>query len=373
MRKESFKNFTSQEHLRDNNHEDIRVRVEHLERQEPYYDALLDEELLEQVGREKNRPDLKSFEGVLSSEAIEKDEKLVENRKKQWTKNAEELPEDEAHRDNLEKKRADALEVACALLDEQLWYDGARTVHASEYDDFENGCDMVLEFENDIIETLEDLSKVAISIDITSGKGSLEDKISKNIRSIKNGSGKNIKYYESATENAGGEPLRGSVTVHTPMVLALDGNKADSLIEHMAKLITSEGIWKTKKTKQRNNDLSVERPATEQEITLHKERWDSVNDSILHDPLQISFLEQILAQSEFYLRNKEHLGLSKEAVEELEDVTERLAEQKSFVEQTIKERYKKRGVQENDIMENIESGKDNTTVKMIKEKMEELF
>lgn len=97
---------------------------------------------------------------------------------------------DEAH-----KKYAEVMEaILCEQIEQSDWFGSeAATIKTSLYDDYTNGVDIVVEFEN----ATRGLSHLGLAVDVTFGKDSIEKKFQRIRGEIQKGRLAEIKYFES--------------------------------------------------------------------------------------------------------------------------------------------------------------------------------
>lgn len=173
---------------------------------------------------------LSAEEAVVSSrshfpvEEIKKDIQKVADKKR-------ELPGQSM--DVYNKKRADALEIIVTFFGETMGWFGqdAYISRASEYDDWFNGVDGVIEIEFD-----DGDERVTFTIDASmSGDPEvLNKKMNSNTEKILHPEQSEVKYFVSAKDGK-----RGSISLAIPVVVGIDGNHTNDLIIAAASMLTN--------------------------------------------------------------------------------------------------------------------------------------
>lgn len=191
------------------------------------------------------------FKGVYNDEEIEQDEKETERLRAIHLEKLKEDPE----RARL-KKFATIFEAIIHQHGEQAEWFGpeAFTIKTSDYDDFKNGVDEIIEFHKEDPDDGKEISHLTLGIDVTT-KGSLDEKLRSAWKKVKSGKLSEVKYFSS--EEAGKGKLE-----HVPSVAV---NAEPKEIEEMMEL------WLEKKNS---------------EIAVH--------------PMQIRILEQMDGQLEVF-------------------------------------------------------------------------
>lgn len=159
-----------------------------------------------------------------SPDEIERDRKKVADKKR-------ESP-DQLH-DMYNKKRADALEIIVTFFGKTMdWFgQDAYISRASEYDDWFNGVDGVIEIEFD-----DGNEHIAIVIDASmSGDPEvLNKKMNSNTEKVLHPEQSEVKYFVSAKDGK-----RGSISMAIPVVIGIDGNHTNDLIIAAASMLTN--------------------------------------------------------------------------------------------------------------------------------------
>ncbi len=196
-----------------------------------------------------------------SEEKIEEDIRKVANKKKEF------LSESDAYN----KKRAEALEIIITFFGKTMGWFGqdAYISRTSEYDDWFNGVDGVIEIEFD-----DGNERVAIVIDasMSSDPEVLNKKINSNIEKVLHPEQSEVKYFVSAKDGK-----RGSLSLAIPVVIGVDGNHTNDLIIAAASMLTN-----------REKDGKTFSLSFAQSSVLEKH------------PCQFVFLDEIIAQLDEY-------------------------------------------------------------------------
>ena len=156
------------------------------------------------------------FNDIYSAEDIAHDRAYVAGRKKQAAEELARLPDDARHGQEEARKLAYLMEVMLVKAGE-LWNwfgSAAHTKLASEYDDWHNGVDAIVEFEADPSKYL------ALAVDFTLPRGS-QSKIRGIKEDIDRGHMAEVKYFDPESE-AGGLKNLAKVVVSCDVATLLD-------------------------------------------------------------------------------------------------------------------------------------------------------
>jgi hypothetical protein len=251
-------------------------------------------------GIPKERIALDAFENEYGKEEIERDKKAAENAKAGFLHNPEKAKK---------KRWADALEI---VIEQQIskddWFgEEAIIAPTSEYDDYINHVDGIVEFYTDE----ESGERIALSIDASMGtkllppkgkdsdewKSSTQKKLDQNIQRILGGNPPaEVKYFESQITGA-----KGMLTGVIPVVVGLDGKHSGELF----KLFTE--VMKSKQTGAgASGSLEGHLEAKKEELRLH--------------PAQMVFLEEIQEQLAMYERLLENNPESSYTLKEVQKI-----------------------------------------------------
>ncbi len=150
--------------------------------------------------------ELDDFKEVYGEEEVERDKEETERLKNIYKEEMKEDPEKEKL-----KKFATIFEAIIHQHGEQAEWFGpnAYTIKSSDYDDFKNGVDEILEFHKESGEGKE-ISHLTMGIDVTT-KGSLDDKLRSVWRKVKSGELSEVKYF-------GSEEVEKGKLEHVPSV-----------------------------------------------------------------------------------------------------------------------------------------------------------
>ena len=267
------------------------------------------------------RYNLDYFSNIFSPEEILKDEKTIEFIKKGFELKRDQLSVSD--RENLyhSHKRSEALEV---IIGDQIelsdWFgENSLFFRTTEYDDFVNKVDAVVEF--DIGDNPE---KLALSIDSTSRTetSKIESKVKTNIAKLLNNS-LEVKYFESQIND-----FKGSLKNIIPVVIGLGAINTNELINNFGNLLRQS---------QKRDDQSL--PSNER--VSARQRIPQIQRDIANDPVQIIFLKEIKSQLEMYksilIRENNPNILVKEAnVDSLYKIIEDVLNEKKSIEQSPK-------------------------------------
>jgi hypothetical protein len=274
-------NFGSQEVPRNNNHEARPIRPENMEAKinaDIIIESLENEKVKEADFIDENK---KGFTRV----DVEHDMGRVAARKEDFRSDQDHLTDLEIEKIEVGKKRATALEKICINMagkrdkdgsSRYAWYgQNSYTVETSEFDDICNGIDGILEFDLGSGQS----RKIGLAID-----ASMKPDFSSIMRKMKRGAekmvdgGGQVKYFKSAVN---GE--KGKLKNVIPIVLGLEGDKANELIRLFAEIVTLEN--------------KMERSADEDMNLAYK-----IREAQQH-PCQVIFLKEMKIQLEMYKKH----------------------------------------------------------------------
>ncbi len=238
-----------------------------------------------------------------------------EERLKELKKNTENDRDFELKKEYYERqdKLAHALELVFAKYGSEYFFLGfdAQMSLTSEFDDYINGLDVVVEFENENAGN-EDGAKaeyIGIAVDACTAlhKEGVIKKYQNNLRSLlDNHPGKELKYYRSPNT---GQKL-GHIDYVIPLIIGLDRDNVERLVDMIGSFEDMEEVINGMKNN--GQDPGPERMSnlarTEEEI---KEHW-----------CQAAFLEQIESQLQGYLQDLK--GTNVKAQEKIQKVLEKI-------------------------------------------------
>jgi len=188
------------------------------------------------------------------------------------------------------KKRSEALEIIIAdQIETSDWFgDTALLFRTTEFDDYVNGVDAVVEFDES-----DGDHRIALAVDSTSKTElqTLVPKIDRNISKIlTNRCG--VKYYESPRLD---NPYVGPLVDIIPVVVGLEAQHTNDLIISFARLLDLERSSRDPNT---SSNLKV----------ILRNEFNQLRRKIEKDPTQIIFLEEIKSQLEMYhsILGREH-------------------------------------------------------------------
>lgn len=179
-----------------------------------------------------SRIDIDTFRDIYSEEQIERDIQRSEYLKKSYAEKHRVLGKEAV----FAATRSDALEtIVVNQAEMNNWFgENSFLIRTSEYDDYNNHVDAVLEF---AIEGKES-QRLALAIDSTSASSRNNDvinrKIERNIEDVKYDR-TTVKYFESQVDN-----FRGRLRTVLPVVVGLDERNSDDLISLSATIIKLE-------------------------------------------------------------------------------------------------------------------------------------
>ena len=237
---------------------------------------------------------------------IAKDRSRVERLKATFKAGSERLPAKEQTRHRLSLKRGEALEAIIAEQGElSEWFGpNAMTARATEFDDFVNKVDIVIEFAPEAEKSQaaeENMGRIAFGIDASDNPSGIAKKIAVNRARI---AGKlppsNVKYFRSQVTDYKG-PLERIV----PVVVGLEG-------KNMADLVRLQGMLLS----------GVNAKETSEQLASH--------------PAQRVLVEEIAAQLKWYMRLLEqeeiaHATYEKKDIEGLLRMMEELLKEKKSI------------------------------------------
>lgn len=225
------------------------------------------------------RVDISTFKDIYGDE-VNIDQDTVKKIKisfsnKDWL---EDLPKEDENRILFAHQRSDALEVVISDYGELYCWFGENCFlqRTSEYDDFVNNVDMVLEYDY-----YEDGKPQRFALVLDTSMRTTEEKIGKkinrNIDKVKNGQMR-LKYFESQIDG-----FKGELTEILPVVVGVGGKTADDLMTSVSQILKLE-----------DNGIN----SSEHKLKLAQH------------PAQLLLLNEIKIQLEMYQR----LGLLKDTV-----------------------------------------------------------
>lgn len=230
------------------------------------------------------RFDLEYFRNrsVYPNATIDQDIILFENIKKNFAKKDNSYSKSDQERIAHSKKRSEALEIIIAdQIETSDWFgDTALFFRSTEFDDYVNGVDAVVEFDEP-----DGDHQLALSIDSTSKTTlqSLVPKIDRNISKILTNRC-SVKYYESPRLD---NPYIGPLVDIVPVVVGLESTHTSDLIISFTRLIDLE-----RSSKDPNTSSNLR--------TILRNEFNQLRRKIEKDPTQIVFLEEIKSQLEMY-------------------------------------------------------------------------
>jgi len=237
-----------------------------------------------------------------------KEEKL-----KELKKNAENDRDFELKKENYDRqdKLAHALELVLAKYGSEYFFLGfdAQMSLTSEFDDYINGLDVVVEFEDENAKDGAEAEYIGIAVDACTAlhKEGVIKKYQNNLRSLlDNHPGKELKYYRSPNT---GQKV-GRIDYVIPLIIGLDRDNVERLVDMIGSFEDMEEIIGSMKSK--GQDPGAERMSnlarSEEEIKKH---W-----------CQVAFLEQIECQLRGYLEDLK--GTNVKAQEKIQKVLEKI-------------------------------------------------
>ncbi len=186
-----------------------------------------------------------------------------------------------------EKQAADVLEAIMLLGELNNWFgQNAETIKTSDFDDYINGVDMVVEFN----ERLKSFYRLGLAVDVTYSPGKVREKFERIKKEIEAGSLATIKYFPSEKEDFRGEKR------NVPRVVV--GIEWDTIAE-------LAGLWERKEYK-KLADHPAQRSILE-EARLQLKKFSEYAKKIGEDDLATIF-ERDLAIIESILAGKKNIG-----------------------------------------------------------------
>ncbi|MEK9174492.1 MAG: hypothetical protein AAB725_00790 [Patescibacteria group bacterium] len=223
------------------------------------------------------RPQPEGFADVFDAKEIERDTRELTRVKDKIAQELDHL--NFLERDKIEqgKRRSDALEI---IVGDQVelndWFGpNAILARTTEYDDFFNGVDAVVEFSVDEEENPE---RIALGIDASmkADMATVERKVSRNIEKVVGGRPPaEVKYFESQAAD-----FKGRLEAIVPVVIGMDGEDCDRLMGLYAQLIKLKRQERTETIKALTREKMLE---------------------MQNHPAQRVFLEEMCLQLEMYL------------------------------------------------------------------------
>ena len=232
------------------------------------------------------RFDLEYFRGrgMYTHASIDQDLILLENIKKDFTQKNSFYPKSDQEKMAHSRKRSEALEIIIAdQIETSDWFgDTALLFRTTEFDDYTNGVDAVVEFDGP---DDDHYHRIALAVDSTSKTElqTLVPKIDRNISKIlTNRCG--VKYYESPRLD---NPYIGPLVDIIPVVVGLEAHHTNDLVISFARLLDLERSSQDTNT---SSNLKV----------ILRNEFNQLRRKIEKDPTQIIFLEEIRSQLEMY-------------------------------------------------------------------------
>ncbi len=230
------------------------------------------------------RFDLEYFrgKGMYTHTSIDQDLALLEKIKKDFTQKNSSYPKSDQEKMAHSRKRSEALEIIIAdQIETSDWFgDTALLFRTTEYDDYVNGVDAVVEFDQP-----DGDHRIALAVDSTSKTElqTLVPKIDRNISKIlTNRCG--VRYYESPRLD---NPYIGPLVDIIPVVVGLEAHHTNDLVTSFARLLDLERSSQDPNT---SSNLKV----------ILRNEFHQLRRKIEKDPTQIIFLEEIKSQLEMY-------------------------------------------------------------------------
>lgn len=236
------------------------------------------------------------------NEEVKKDIELISKIRSRFQAQNARLAEsdEEIGRMEARDKRSQATEKIVTYQGEESEWFGheAFLIKTTEYDDFVNGVDIVLEFnlENPEEIGLEDsVHRVALAIDATSSQvlSQVEEKISNCVKKIRGETKSEVKYFISQVDTDFQQPLERVV----PVVVGLDAKNSNKMINLVGRLIS----------------LGSKKERSEQEQREYQAR----QAAIAEHPIQAVFLEEILFQLDLYERILRQEGINRDLYQQI--------------------------------------------------------
>ncbi len=220
----------------------------------------------------QERINMDDFIDYYGREEVEKDKDFAKRLKEKYENLQKKLPKEEQENHRIAKMLEKVIEEVAELNE---WFGGeAIVLKTCDYDDYKNGTDLVIEFNEE-----EKRSFLAVDVCLSSDYDRVEEKVEKNVRKTERDfSSAEVKYYCSEVEGSDGEIYKGKIEKPIPVVIGIDRNNAENLFDDCAEFL------------QTGNKEAKER--------------------IRRSEAQIIFLDQIKKQLETYkviLQNKEAL------------------------------------------------------------------
>jgi len=272
------------------------------------------------------RYDLSHFAGYFTDDEIEQDNNRIEHIKNNFLKKNSSLGLENQKIIDYSKMKGEALEVIIAdQIENSDWFgDESLFFRTTEYDDFINGVDAVVEFN---IEESNHPERISLSIDSTSCTGSeiIKNKIDRNISKILNNK-LEVKYYESPVLDAD-QAYTGSLKDIVPVVIGLESSNTSHLVASFSRFIQLESLVNDTKL---SNNLRV----------TYRKEFNSLRREIEKDPCQLVFLKEIKYQLEMYSRiltkeNNPNINVKVSDVNKITKIINNILEEKNEIEKSF--------------------------------------
>lgn len=279
--------------------------------------------------RDNPRFTLDYFSDVFAQSDISVDAQAVIDIKNHFAKKDGSLPA--VNKINLEhaRKRSEALEIIVAdQIEVSDWFGSSSLFfRTTEYDDYVNGVDAVVEF-NVGSETSPE--RIALSIDTTSrtDTDAIGQKIDRNISKIFSNK-LEVKYFESPDLDATSR-YKGAIKDVVPVVIGLEAQNVNQLITNFAHLI---------RLSEQKKDQSLD-PNTR---TRAAQEYSNLRRQLEQDPSQIVFLEEVYRQLDLYHKlvtreNNSSINVKPSSLLKLSFIVEDILNQKENIKRSPKMR-----------------------------------
>lgn len=223
--------------------------------------------------------EIESFTDLYGPETIKKDKQAIEELERKFEESDKRNPERADYR-----KRGELLE---AILAEQIELEDwlgpeAQTITPSRYDDIFNHVDLTVEFANKGF-----VKYLALSIDATTSRQEIAQKIDIIRKDIQDDHLTSIKYFSS-----GETGLRGKLEDIPRVVIGADVNTIRELA----------GLWlNLEKTKARKTELEKDLDSDSPEILEIRAEIKSLNTKLAGHRIQLQILKEIKLQLDYFI------------------------------------------------------------------------
>lgn len=276
------------------------------------------------------RYDLSFFSNVYSLKEINSDTKTVEEINNNFKNRNLKIDPEDLIRINHAKKRSEALEIIIAdQIESSDWF-GSDSLffRTTEYDDFVNGIDAVVEFN---VGDDDHPERLALAIDSTSNTDLqiINKKIDNNISKLVNNK-LEVKYFQSPSLDTN-HAFMGALKDVVPVVIGLEANNTNHLITSFSHFIKLSKLV---------SDTSL----TTNQRVIYKRELTQSRHVIEKNPAQLIFLREIDHQLRMYTsiltkENNPNINVKKSTIQKLSGIINGVISEKNRLDQAYEMKF----------------------------------